>query len=79
MADTIEFGCGCFMIDGKYERQCAEHRPKDHVGSPEGYAAVPIVHGIKHDPHCCASRGCHGVCSHLCETDLAATCCAAQK
>ena len=41
-----------------------------HVGG-EGYAAVPIEPGIVHDPHCCAARGCHGVCSHLCGTDLA--------
>jgi hypothetical protein len=41
-----------------------------HVGG-EGYAAVPIEEGITHDPHCCAARGCHRVCSHLCGTDLA--------
>lgn len=43
----------------------------EHFGSPEGYAGVPIDPALKHDPHCCAARGCHQVCSHLCGTDLA--------
>lgn len=25
-----------------------------------------------HSPHCCLSRGCHFVCSHMCRTDLEA-------
>ncbi len=31
---------------------------------------VPIDAAIKHQAACCASRGCHPVCSHLCGTDL---------
>ena len=49
-----------------------------HIGSPAGYAAYPLDQphptrewtAISHDVGCCASRGCHQVCSHLCGTDL---------
>lgn len=36
-----------------------------------GYVGVPINNEIVHHPDCCASRGCHQVCSHLCGTELA--------
>lgn len=41
-----------------------------HVGNPSGLAALPLadVSPIQHDAGCCASRGCHQVCSHLCGT-----------
>lgn len=48
----------------------ARDRALPHVGSPAGYAAEPINLTIVHDQACCASRGCHPVCSHLCGTDL---------
>ena len=49
-----------------------------HVGAPTGFAAYPLDQPhpttewkvISHDTACCASRGCHKVCSHLCGTDL---------
>lgn len=41
-----------------------------HVGSPAGYASEPIRTDITHDAGCCASVGCHMVCSHLCGTEL---------
>lgn len=49
-----------------------------HMGSPSGYAAYPLDQPhpisewnvISHDAGCCARRGCHQVCSHLCGTDL---------
>lgn len=52
---------------------------REHVGSPSGFAAYPLnqpkpVGGswetTSHDAGCCASRGCHKVCSHLCGTSL---------
>ena len=43
---------------------------RPHVGSGLGYAAVPVT-AVVHDDACCATRGCHPVCSHLCGTDLA--------
>ena len=45
----------------------------EHVGFI--YAAMPIQSNVIHDPHCCSTRKCHKVCSHLCGTDLAAKCC----
>lgn len=48
----------------------ARDRAGEHVGSDRGYAGVPIDPTTIHDDSCCASRGCHLVCSHLCGTDL---------
>ena len=49
----------------------ARDKAKDHVGSERGFAAEPVGPTLVHDESCCASRGCHPVCSHLCGTDLA--------
>ena len=48
----------------------ARDKQEDHVGSGRGYAAVPVDPSLIHDRSCCAARGCHPVCSHLCGTDL---------
>ena len=48
----------------------ARDKAQPHVGSPRGYAAEPVDPRHSHDASCCASRGCHPICSHLCGTDL---------
>ena len=48
----------------------ARDKAQPHVGSPRGYAAVPVTPTVDHDVSCCVRRGCHPVCSHKCGTDL---------
>ena len=66
-------------MESEIERRLASPRRiggdkvSDHVGFI--YAAVP-ARDVIHDPHCCTTRDCHKVCSHLCgDADLAAKCC----
>lgn len=55
---------------GWHARDRAARVGGQHVGSPAGYAAVPVDPAVSHDRFCCASVGCHPICSHLCGTDL---------